>query len=178
MVSKARDEELRVWRLKERRDAYLNVLKFIELDLRRQRYERQGKQQKLAEVEKFWPKGQRVQMNMEATIGVQVFGSAEMRRLAEAWPTTAESDDYEAQIKLAEEIRQQVRRELWPEESGLKPPGTRTAIESRDHDEAEVGLGNSTPENHRPQGTTRAHCAEKRSETTAGDEGHNSSSEP
>ncbi|GAA3143394.1 hypothetical protein GCM10010466_37990 [Planomonospora alba] len=100
-------------------------------------------------------------------------------RLAEAWPTAAESDDYEAQIRLAEEIRQQVRRELWPEESGLEPPGTRTAIESRAHDEIERGsLGSITPESHQPQGTTRAHRAGKRPETTASDEGHNSSSEP
>ncbi|MEV5895806.1 hypothetical protein [Nonomuraea fuscirosea] len=116
MVGAAKDEELRVWRLKERRDAYLEVLKVVELDLRRRRYQRDGEERKLAELEQTWPEKLRARMGVEAVVGVQVFGSASLRELAESWRAAAEKGDYATMVILAEQLRGQVRRELGPRE--------------------------------------------------------------
>ncbi|PRX63312.1 hypothetical protein B0I32_111308 [Nonomuraea fuscirosea] len=116
MVGAAKDEELRVWRLKERRDAYLEILKVVELDLRRRRYQRDGEDRKLAELEQTWPEKLRARMGVEAVVGVQVFGSAGLRELAESWRAAAEKGDYATMVILAEQLRGQVRRELGPRE--------------------------------------------------------------
>ncbi|MEU8397669.1 hypothetical protein AB0C28_20945 [Nonomuraea sp. NPDC048892] len=116
MVGAAKDEEARVWRLKERRDAYLEVLKVVELELRRQRYARDGEDRKLAELEQTWPEKQRARMGVEAVVGVQVFGSAGLRELAESWRVAAENGDYATMVILGEQLRGQVRRELGPRE--------------------------------------------------------------
>ncbi|MEV4078903.1 hypothetical protein AB0J43_01250 [Nonomuraea fuscirosea] len=116
MVGAAKDEELRVWRLKERRDAYLEILKVVELDLRRRRHQRDGEDRKLAELEQTWPEKLRARMGVEAVVGVQVFGSAGLRELAESWQAAAEKGDYATMVILAEQLRGQVRRELGPRE--------------------------------------------------------------
>jgi hypothetical protein len=66
--------------LKEQREAYLTVLYYAELDLRRARYKREGKPERLREVEEKWPKGERVHLATEATIAVEAFGS-QMREI-------------------------------------------------------------------------------------------------
>jgi hypothetical protein len=43
-------------------DAEGSVLYYAELDLRRARYEREGKLEKLREVQTKWPKGERVRI--------------------------------------------------------------------------------------------------------------------
>jgi hypothetical protein len=46
--------------LNEKRNAYLAVLYYSQLEMRRAKYEREGEQGKLREVEDKWPKGERV----------------------------------------------------------------------------------------------------------------------
>ncbi|MEU1237896.1 hypothetical protein ABZ399_27345 [Micromonospora aurantiaca] len=106
--------ERQAWLLKERRDAYLAALRVIDLDLRRSRYRREGKQDKLEQVESFWPKVERVRMSMEALIGVNMFGSGAARRLADEWAVALESDDEAEPARVMRHIQDQLRRELNP----------------------------------------------------------------
>ncbi|MGS2647335.1 hypothetical protein [Streptosporangium sp. G12] len=107
---------------------------------------------------------------MEAIIGVQVFGSAKARELTEAWRLSADKDDYEAQIRLAGEIRQQVREELWYVESDVKPVRPQTAIVSKFHDETDKIRVRSGSLADSPKGTTRIRRAEERLGTTTDDD--------
>ena len=67
--------------VKERRDAYLAVLRYSQIELRRAKYERQGEREKLGQVEQEWSKPKRVHLYTEAVIAVEAFGSEEMRKI-------------------------------------------------------------------------------------------------
>ena len=71
--------------VQERRNAYLAVLMVGRLDIARAGYERKGELEKLAEVHRSFPKGERVRMAIEARIAVETFGSADAVRALEAW---------------------------------------------------------------------------------------------
>ena len=62
--------------------AYLPVLHYSQLDLRRAKYEREGKLEKLREVETKWSKNERVRLCLEAVTAVEAFGSQEMRKIS------------------------------------------------------------------------------------------------
>lgn len=118
MLRAGREAEREATLAKERRDAYLTVLRVVELDLRRARYKQSGKLEKLEQVERYWDKGRRVEMAMDAIIGVRAFGSEDAQRFADQWRAAVESDDENALHEAAERIRQQVRHELNPPMNG------------------------------------------------------------
>jgi hypothetical protein len=114
MLKWGREAERQATLVKERRDAYLAVLRVVELDLRRARYTRSGRLDKLEQVEAHWNKARRVEMTMDAIVGVSAFGSEDAQRFADQWRAAVESDDQNALHEAAERIRQQVRYELNP----------------------------------------------------------------
>jgi hypothetical protein len=71
--------------MQERRNAYFAALELASIDLRRIRYERKGEEQKLAEVEHKWPKRDRVQMAIQATTALEVYGSPPARDFLRQW---------------------------------------------------------------------------------------------
>jgi hypothetical protein len=98
--------------LSERRAAYFGVLGVAELDLRRDKYRRDGELVKLRQIEERWPKAERVSMARDATLAVEVFGSEEARGLVERWRSEVESDDSEAMIDAYRAFLDLCRREL------------------------------------------------------------------
>lgn len=112
MVDQAQVVERRSSLLRERRDAYFAVMRAVELEIRRLRYEREGENAKLDQINQYWTKSKRVEMNMEALIALHAFGSEEARRFAEAWRLAAGSEDLAAMQDLARQFRQQMASEL------------------------------------------------------------------
>lgn len=109
--------------VRERRDAYLAALKVCRLDLARERYARRGDDEKLAEVHKSFPKGERVRMSIEARIAVDTFGSEDARRANALW-SQAVADGEVRMREVYEQLVAMVRAEL----------GT-TALDRWEHDE-------------------------------------------
>jgi hypothetical protein len=70
--------------IKERRDAYLAVLRYSQIEMRRLRYQREGEQEKLRQLESKWSKVERVSLQTEAETAVEAFGSDEMRKIIAA----------------------------------------------------------------------------------------------
>jgi hypothetical protein len=97
--------------MSERRSAYLAALKVYQLDLARARYERKGEHEKLAEVEKIFPKGERVRMSIEARIALEAFGSAAARRSPAAWYHAAGKGESQMQ-EVYDQLVAVVREEL------------------------------------------------------------------
>ncbi|WP_143688221.1 hypothetical protein [Streptomyces sp. 3214.6] len=87
-------------------------MRAVELEIRRLRYEREGENAKLDQINQYWTKSKRVEMNMEALIALHAFGSEEARRFAEAWRLAAGSEDLAAMQDLARQFRQQMASEL------------------------------------------------------------------
>jgi hypothetical protein len=102
-LRRTREAERQMWLLRERRDAYLAALRVIDLDMRRAWYKRDGKMDKLEQLDRFWPKGERVRMSMEALIGVNTFGSDRARAFAAEWAAALEADDEAAPVRAAEQ---------------------------------------------------------------------------
>lgn len=71
--------------LEERKIAYITALELASIDLRRARYKRDGRQDKLDQVEQKWPKGERVQMSIQITTGIELYGSPTVRRYFQQW---------------------------------------------------------------------------------------------
>jgi hypothetical protein len=107
--------------LKEQRDAYLTVLYYTELELRRGRYEREGKWEKLREVKEKWPKGERVRVYTEATIAVEAFGSQRMREIIATWREADSAEGEDRMIGFYKDFVQQARTEIGPERR-VQPP--------------------------------------------------------
>ena len=105
--------------LKEQRDAYLTVLYYAELEVRRARYEREGKLEKLCEVEAKWPKGERVRIYTEATIAVEAFGSQKMREIIATWRKAADTDAEDRMRGFYEVFVEQARKEIGPDRPSL-----------------------------------------------------------
>jgi hypothetical protein len=70
--------------IKERRDAYLAVLRYSQIEMRRLRYQREGEREKLRQLESKWSKVERVSLQTEAETAVEAFGSDEMRKIIAA----------------------------------------------------------------------------------------------
>lgn len=70
--------------IKERRDAYLAVLRYSQIEMRRLRYRREGEREKLRQLESKWSKVERVSLQTEAETAVEAFGSDEMRKIIAA----------------------------------------------------------------------------------------------
>jgi len=100
MLRAGREAEREATLAKERRDTYVAVLRVVELDLRRTRYKKSGKLEKLEQVERYWDKARRVEMTMDAIIGVRAFGSEDAQRFADQWRAAVESDDQNALHEL------------------------------------------------------------------------------
>ncbi len=107
----AEDAARRERSMLERRNAYLAALKVYRLELARARYERKGEREKLADVEKSFPKGERVRMSIEARIALEAFGSAEARRSPEAWYHAAREGESQMQ-EVYDQLVALVRKEL------------------------------------------------------------------
>jgi hypothetical protein len=105
--------------LKEQRDAYLTVLYYAELGVRRTRYEREGKPEKLGEVEAKWPKGERVRLATEATIAVEAFGSQRMREIIATWREAADTDAGDRMRGFYRAFVEQARKEIGPDRPSL-----------------------------------------------------------
>ncbi|MEU1013555.1 hypothetical protein [Streptomyces sp. NPDC005890] len=112
MVAQSREAERHTYLRKERRDAYFEALRVAVLDVRRLRYERSGKTEKLREVEQYWTKTKRIEMSMEALIALHAFGSEEARRFAEAWQVATEANDLDTMQRLVREFGELMRTEL------------------------------------------------------------------
>ncbi|ANP53092.1 hypothetical protein AVL59_29290 [Streptomyces griseochromogenes] len=112
MVAQSREAEQHTYLRKERRDAYFEALRVAVLDVRRLRYERAGKTEKLREVEQYWTKTKRIEMSMEALNALHAFGSNEARQFAEAWRVATEADDLDTMQRLVEQFRELMRAEL------------------------------------------------------------------
>lgn len=120
-VMAARSEEgAQIERLvREKREAYLALLRLIGLALRHERYRREGAVDQLRALEGIWPKGERVRMTIDSVVAVEVFGSAEAREIVEQW---RQKEDVEvARYMTEQELRVMyrqlvdlVRRELGP----------------------------------------------------------------
>ncbi|MBL7260641.1 hypothetical protein [Paractinoplanes lichenicola] len=65
--------------LDERRNAYLVALRMQRLDIQRLEYQQGKELGKLEEVERTWPKGERVRMSIESKIAIEAFGSTVAR---------------------------------------------------------------------------------------------------
>lgn len=70
--------------IKERRDAYLAVLRYSQIEMRRLKYQREGEREKLSQLEHKWSKAERVSLQTEAETAVEAFGSDEMRKIIAA----------------------------------------------------------------------------------------------
>ncbi|WP_203718385.1 hypothetical protein, partial [Asanoa siamensis] len=97
--------------IQERRDAYLAALKVCRLDLARARYEEEGEDEKLAEVHKTFPKGERVRMSIEARIAVEAFGSPAARHATALWSEAA-AEGEDRMREVYEQLVRVVREEL------------------------------------------------------------------
>jgi hypothetical protein len=96
----------------ERREAYFAALRAAEVSLRRKRYERQGKHAKLAEIDQTWPKGKRVEMEMDAVIAVESFGTPQARHLLGQWRDAVADEDEQRMRATRDAMVDLVRREL------------------------------------------------------------------
>jgi hypothetical protein len=112
MVAQSREAEQRSHLRKERRDAYFEALRVAVLDVRRLRYERSGKTEKLREVEHYWTKTKRIEMSMEALIALHAFGSEEARHFAEEWQVATEANDLDTMQRLVRQFGELMRTEL------------------------------------------------------------------
>ncbi|MGW7542581.1 hypothetical protein ACWGKQ_15925 [Streptomyces sp. NPDC054770] len=93
----------------ERRDAYFALLRVGELNLRRRRYARRGMQ---AELEQTYATGVRVQMEMDAVIAVETYGSPEARRLLREWGDAVTRDDEQGMRAAYQAMNDLARQEL------------------------------------------------------------------
>ncbi|MER6209095.1 hypothetical protein [Streptomyces sp. NPDC001642] len=112
MVEQSQTSERRARLLKERRDAYFAAMRVVELDIRRVRYKKDEEADKLEQLDQYWTKSKRVEMNTEALIGLHAFGSEEARGFAETWRIAAEAEDLAAMQALAQQFRHQMASEL------------------------------------------------------------------
>ncbi|UJW28748.1 hypothetical protein L3Q67_26160 [Saccharothrix sp. AJ9571] len=96
--------------MQERREAYFAAMLVAELGLRRRRYEREGKAGKLAELDQTWPKAKRVQMEMDAVIGLETYGSPQARELLGRWSEAAADED-EAWIRAVRDAMVDLARQ-------------------------------------------------------------------
>jgi hypothetical protein len=117
LSQQAEDAAERSRLLNEKRNAYLAVLYYSQLEMRRAKYEREGEHRKLREVEDKWPKGERVRLYTEAVIAVEAFGSKRMREIIKAW-REAEMGSFEDRMSgFYNEFLEQTRREIAEENS-------------------------------------------------------------
>ncbi len=108
----------------EQRDAYFALLLYIRIELHRKRYKREGEQEKLAELTAKWPKGERVAMESDARIAVEIFGSPSALELLSKWISREDDSEYRMS-QLYNEFVELVRHEF-----GIKPAHIR--LEARD----------------------------------------------
>ncbi|GAA1859606.1 hypothetical protein [Asanoa iriomotensis] len=114
LTQRTEDAARRERSIQERRDAYLAALKVCRLDLARARYERKGDDEKLAEVHKSFPKGERVRMSIDAQIAVETFGSVAARRATARWADAA-GEGEERMREVYEQLVALARAELGAE---------------------------------------------------------------
>jgi hypothetical protein len=112
MTHRAEETALRDRLVQDRREAYFAILRAGEVSLRRKRYEREGKTAKLAEIEKTWPKGERVRMEMDAVIAVETFGSPQARELLRQWAHAITDEDEQLVRAARNAMLELTRREL------------------------------------------------------------------
>lgn len=118
MAETARRSTAHAKLLDERRNAYISTLRVAELDLRRERYKRDGETEKLNEIESKWPKSARVEMTHEALILIELFGSTEARSLVATWQAASQINDEQARSAY-NDFRAMSRRELASQQTEL-----------------------------------------------------------
>lgn len=122
MVRRTEEAAARDRLAQERREAYFTALFAAELDLRRKRYERKGKTGKLAELDQTWPKGKRVQMDVDAVIGLETYGSPQARELLGRWSEAVSDEDETRMRAVRDAVIDLARHELGTHL--LKPSGS------------------------------------------------------
>jgi hypothetical protein len=105
-----RDERERA--IAERRNAYLTALRMQRLDIQPVGYQRADEPAKLEEVERTWPKGERVRMSIEAKIAIEAFGSPEARENRERAVEAYAAKDLDKMRDLYTDFLAIVRTEL------------------------------------------------------------------
>jgi hypothetical protein len=131
--------------VEERKKAYMAALRHARLDMARTRYERKGEEAKLREVERKWPKADRVEMSIEAVLAVDAFGSAASRDLLGQW--AAACPDETAMSRMYDEMAALVRTELGTIE--LHPDYRRRSSAA---DEVPAAIGINSPPGARSHG--------------------------
>ncbi|WP_217179148.1 hypothetical protein [Streptomyces sp. AC495_CC817] len=112
MVRESREAERQVRLTQERRDAYFAALRVVDLETRRVKYKNQGNEDKLRQVEEYWPKSKRIEMIADALNALHAFGSDEARRHAVAWGAALEEGDHQKMGDVIEQFRAQMSSEL------------------------------------------------------------------
>jgi hypothetical protein len=112
-MTRRQEEKIERTRMtEEQRSAYFAALELASIELRRARYAREGKDDKLAEVEQKWPKRERVHMSMQSRTRIEVFGSKASREFVRRWDHATDEEDEESLKRIYEEGLALVRREL------------------------------------------------------------------
>jgi hypothetical protein len=117
MVEQSRLAEERARLFKERRDAYLAALHWIDLVRRRAEFVEQGEQDKLQQFDERWPRAKRLEMTIEVLVSVQAFGSERVLRLAEDWMDAHDAGLRDVFTELHKQLQAVIRDEL----QGLAP---------------------------------------------------------
>jgi hypothetical protein len=112
MTRRAEETASRDRLTQERRDAYFAALRAAELTWRRTRYERQGEQDKVAEFDETWPRGKRIEMEIDAVIAVYTFGTPQARQLLERWREALGNGDEQRVHSAWDAMADLARREL------------------------------------------------------------------
>ncbi|WP_306214586.1 hypothetical protein [Actinoplanes sp. RD1] len=100
--------EARLWQ--ERRDAYFSLLRYVRIERKRAKYKHTS-DAKLAELEKKWPKGERVSTEATVVTAIGMFGSLEARRILDDWLAKEGEERDEHLARFYQAFEQQVRRE-------------------------------------------------------------------
>ncbi|MEV4020015.1 hypothetical protein AB0J35_57015, partial [Nonomuraea angiospora] len=100
MVEHNRVAEEQARLFKERRDAYLAALRYIDLVRRRADYKSHGQHDKLQLFDEQWPRTKRIEMEIDTLIALRAFGSERVLELAAEWIDAhlAEHRDAAAQV--------------------------------------------------------------------------------
>ncbi|MEU5955522.1 hypothetical protein [Streptomyces sp. NPDC047525] len=112
MVAQSQQAEQYARLRNERRDAYFAVMRAAYLELQRLEYEQTNQTARLHELEQYWTTERRIEMSVDALIGLFAFGSDEAREFIYEWREAADGDDLTRMNDLAERFRDLVKSEL------------------------------------------------------------------
>ncbi|WP_157245383.1 hypothetical protein [Nonomuraea typhae] len=121
LLAESREADARERLLKERRDAYLAILRIIEISRKCEKYRIRNETEKLRQLDEWWPRSERARMEIEATTALRAFGSDAIQAMAEGWIAARIDGDYAVLNVRTRALRQQVRDELQGETDWHRP---------------------------------------------------------